>query len=123
MGSNNTLTPKDSAKVSVTGIDPPSLVKSGLCLYTAYIASDVSFKINKIQGLQGLHLSYLCSDLRSLEIPVVDIRKPRFPTVQILHNQLVLAAELGEFGLEMGNDQGVDELGCLGWHKASRIRS
>lgn len=35
MGSNKTFTPRLSAKVSVTGIDPPSRVKSGVFLYTA----------------------------------------------------------------------------------------
>ncbi len=35
IGSRRTLTPSDSANVKVTGIDPPSRVRSGSCPYTA----------------------------------------------------------------------------------------
>ena len=36
MGRSNTFTPSCSAKVSVTGMEPPSLVRSGSRPYIAY---------------------------------------------------------------------------------------
>ena len=46
------------------------------------------------------------------------ISDPRFPAVQILDGELILAAQLGEFEFDKPVDELVDRLGCLVRYKA-----
>lgn len=51
--------------------------------------------------------AYLGSFSSRDKVPVVGIGDPRFASVQVFDRQLVLRAELGEFGLEVLDDQTV----------------
>ena len=108
------MTPKLSAKVRVTGIDPPSRVRSGVRLYTACPTCSA---FRKGEREEKSHLRSL--DAR-LIIPVLVIRYPWDATMEILNAHGALCVEFSEFICEVLLDFGTYIIRMLRWNKSGR---
>ena len=115
MGRSRTFTPNDSAKLSVTGIEPPSRVRSGSRLYTACEQCVVS-----IRGHSSSTQAHLSCTNGGFVVPVLVVSEPGTTVVEVLDLELVLRVELRELLFDVRLHKWFNSLGSLWGHDPDR---
>lgn len=118
MGSNKTFFWRASWKVKVTGMEPPSRVKSGFTLKTrsTALAAATSRDVTKLDT-DSRKPQMCCHPKKKLPILVLTIVRvlkagdPRLAGVKALDLNSVLGTELGKLGVDVLDNAGVNLLG------------
>lgn len=113
MGSNKTFFWRASWKVKVTGMEPPSRVKSGLTLKTRSTALAAATNGQRITGLVEI-LACVRHYNKIHVLTIVGVLKagdPRLAGVEALDLDSVLGSELGKLGVDVLDNAGVNLLG------------